>query len=57
MTHATLTTEQQFAIARFSRQVTHLTREEAQERLVELYTQMLEQDTRYRALLRHQWLE
>lgn len=51
----TLTTEQQFAIALFSRQVIHLTREEAQERLVELYTQSLEQEAKYQKLLKHKW--
>lgn len=50
-----LTTEQQFALQRFSRQVTQLSLEEAQDRLIELYTQSLEQEARYLSLLGKAW--
>jgi hypothetical protein len=50
-----LTLEQQFSIALFQSQTQGLTREQAIEYPIELYTQMITQEATYRELLKHQW--
>ena len=51
----TLTLEQQFSIALFQSQTQGLTREQAIESLIELYTQMIQQEATYKNLLKKQW--
>jgi hypothetical protein len=46
-----LSAEQQFSIALFANRVKGLSREEAQQRLVELFRLQLEMENAYRALL------
>lgn len=50
-----LTLEQEWAIIGFAESVKDLSREEAQKRLVEMYTQMLHQEARYISLLGKTW--
>jgi hypothetical protein len=50
-----LTLEQQFSVALFQSQTQGLTREQAIEYLIELYTQMIAQEAIYKDLLRKQW--
>jgi hypothetical protein len=50
-----LSLEQQFSIRSFEHQVQDMSREQAQEFLVNLYTQMMLQENSYRNLLKHQW--
>ena len=50
-----LTIEQQFSVRLFQSQTQGLTREQAIEYLIELYTQMITQEATYKELLRHQW--
>jgi hypothetical protein len=50
-----LSLEQQFNIRSFQHQVQDMSREQAQEFLVNLYTQMMMQENSYRNLLKHQW--
>jgi hypothetical protein len=50
-----LSLEQQFNLASFKTQVTQMSREQAQDFLVELYQQMIVRETMYRHFLKHQW--
>ena len=50
-----LSLEQQFSIRSFEHQVQDMSREQAQEFLINLYTQMMMQENSYRNLLKHQW--
>ncbi len=50
-----LSLEQQFNVRSFEHQVQDMSREQAQEFLVNLYTQMVMQENSYRNLLKHQW--
>ncbi len=50
-----LSLEQQFNIRSFEHQVRDMSREQAQEFLVNLYRQMLLQENSYRTLLKQQW--
>ena len=55
MAQVELTLEQQFSTALFQSQTQGLTREQAIEYLIELYTQMIQQETTYKNLLKKQW--
>ncbi len=50
-----LTLEQQFSVRSFQTQIQDMSREQAQDFLVQLYSQMLWQETTYKNLLKHQW--
>lgn len=50
-----LSLEQQFSIRSFEHQVRDMSREQAQEFLVNLYTQMMMQENSYKSLIKHQW--
>ncbi|MFM2303369.1 MAG: hypothetical protein RLZZ135_778 [Cyanobacteriota bacterium] len=50
-----LSLEQQFSIRSFEHQVQDMSREQAQEFLVNLYAQMMMQENSYKNLLKHQW--
>jgi Phycobilisome degradation protein nblA len=50
-----LSLEQQFNIRSFEHQVRDMSREQAQEFLVNLYRQMVLQENSYKTLLKHQW--
>jgi hypothetical protein len=50
-----LSLEQQFSIRSFEHQVRDMSREQAQEFLVNLYAQMMMQENSYKNLLKHQW--
>ncbi len=50
-----LSLEQQFSIRSFEHQVRDMSREQAQEFLVNLYRQMMMQENSYKNLLKHQW--
>jgi hypothetical protein len=50
-----LSLEQQFSIRSFEHQVQDMSREQAQEFLINLYRQMMMQENSYRNLLKHQW--
>jgi hypothetical protein len=50
-----LSLEQQFNIRSFEHQVRDMSREQAQEFLVNMYRQMVLQENSYRNLLKHQW--
>lgn len=50
-----LTLEQEFSVALFQSQTQGLTREQAIEHLIELYTQMIQQEASYKSLLKQQW--
>jgi Phycobilisome degradation protein nblA len=50
-----LSLEQQFNIRSFEHQVKDMSREQAQEFLVNMYRQMILQENSYRTLLRQQW--
>jgi hypothetical protein len=50
-----LSLEQQFSIRSFEHQVRDMTREQAQEFLVNLYRQMMLQENSYKTLLKQQW--
>ncbi len=50
-----LSLEQQFSVRSFQTQIQDMSREQAQDFLVQLYTQMLWQETTYKNLLKHQW--
>lgn len=52
---ANLSLEQQFNLRSFESQVSHMSLEQAQDFLVQLYEQMLVKDSIYRHLLKHQW--
>jgi hypothetical protein len=50
-----LSLEQQFSVRSFQTQIQEMSREQAQDFLVTLYTQMLWQESTYKNLLKHQW--
>ncbi|MBW4575161.1 MAG: NblA/ycf18 family protein [Aphanothece sp. CMT-3BRIN-NPC111] len=50
-----LSLEQQFSIRSFESQVHNMSREQAQEFLVQLYKQMMMREATYKNLLKHQW--
>jgi Phycobilisome degradation protein nblA len=50
-----LTLEQQFSVRSFQTQIQDMSREQAQDFLVQLYSQLLWQETTYKNLLKHQW--
>ncbi|MGG6270133.1 NblA/ycf18 family protein [Leptolyngbya sp. AN03gr2] len=50
-----LSLEQQFSVRSFETQVKQMSREQAQEFLVQLYEQMLMRETMYRHFLKHEW--
>ena len=50
-----LSLEQQFSIRSFRIQVQEMSREQAQNLLIELYKQMIVRENMYNALLKHQW--
>jgi Phycobilisome degradation protein nblA len=50
-----LSLEQQFSVRSFQTQIQEMSREQAQEFLVQIYTQMLWQESTYKNLLKHQW--
>jgi Phycobilisome degradation protein nblA len=50
-----LSLEQQFSVRSFQTQIQEMSREQAQDFLVKLYTQMLWQESTYKNLLKHQW--
>lgn len=52
---AKLSLEQQFNLRSFESQVAHMSLEQAQDFLIQLYEQMLVKDSIYRHLLKHQW--
>jgi hypothetical protein len=56
MDHAfQLSMEQEFSIRSFADQVKHLSREEAQDFLVNLYRQMMMKETMYKHFLAQEW--
>lgn len=56
MNHATeLTLEQEFSIRHFADQVKQMSREQAQEFLIEQHKMMMIRDTMYQKLLKHEW--
>lgn len=50
-----LSLEQQFQLRSFMTQVKGMSREQAQEFLVQLYEQMIVRETLYKELLRNEW--
>ncbi|MBD1838766.1 NblA/ycf18 family protein [Coleofasciculus sp. FACHB-64] len=50
-----LSLEQEFSLISFADQVQHMSREQAQQFLVQLHKQMIIRDTIYQNLLKHQW--
>ncbi|HEY9826704.1 MAG TPA: NblA/ycf18 family protein [Stenomitos sp.] len=50
-----LSMEQEFSIRSFADQVQHLSREEAQDFLVNLYRQMVMKETMYKHFLAQEW--
>ncbi len=50
-----LSLEQQFSVRSFQSQIQEMSREQAQDFLVKLYSQMLWQESTYKNLLKHQW--
>jgi len=50
-----LSLEQQFSVRSFQTQVQNMSREQAQDFLLKLYTQMIWQEATYKNLLKHQW--
>ena len=50
-----LSLEQQFHIRFFENQVEKMSREQAQEFLVQLYEQMLMRENMYKEFIKHQW--
>lgn len=50
-----LTLEQEFNLRSFADQVDHMSREQAQEFLVNLYRQMIMKETMYKQFLKHEW--
>jgi Phycobilisome degradation protein nblA len=50
-----LSLEQQFNVRSFQTQIQEMSREQAQDFLVKLYTQMIWQESTYKNLLKHQW--
>ena len=52
---AKLSLEQEFQLEKFAAQVQHLSREQAQELLIELHRQMMIKDKMYQHFLLHEW--
>lgn len=50
-----LSLEQQFTLRSFEDQVKGMSREQAQEHLVKLYRQMLQQENMYKEVIKHEW--
>ena len=50
-----LSLEQQFSIRSFQTQVEQMSREQAQDFLIELYEQMIVRENMYKVFLKHQW--
>jgi hypothetical protein len=50
-----LSLEQKFSLRSFQTQVSQMSREQAQEFLVQLYEQMMLRETMYRHFLRQEW--
>ncbi|MGC9502664.1 NblA/ycf18 family protein [Baaleninema sp.] len=50
-----LTLEQQFSLRSFETQVAQMSREQAQQFLLQLYEQMMLREVTYKNLLKHQW--
>ena len=50
-----LTLEQEFSLRRFADQVQEMSREQAQEFLIEQYRLMMVQEKMYQDLLKHEW--
>jgi hypothetical protein len=50
-----LSLEQQFSIRSFETQVQQMSREQAQNFLIDLYKQMMMRETMYKHFLKHQW--
>jgi hypothetical protein len=50
-----LTLEQQFNVRSFQTQIQDMSREQALDFMVKLYTQMIWQESTYKNLLRQQW--
>ncbi|MDX2230345.1 MAG: NblA/ycf18 family protein [Leptolyngbyaceae cyanobacterium bins.349] len=50
-----LTLEQEFSLISFTDQVQRMSREQAQELLIEQYRCMMRRETTYRNLLKHEW--
>jgi hypothetical protein len=50
-----LSLEQQFSVRSFQTQIQYMSREQAHDFLVELYTQMIWQESAYKNLLKNQW--
>lgn len=50
-----LTLEQEFSLRRFADQVQQMSREQAQEFLIEQYRLMMVQEKMYQDLLKHEW--
>jgi hypothetical protein len=53
--HTELTIEQQFSIASFQQQVTNMSHEQTQKMLVELYRNMIVQETIFKDLIKKKW--
>lgn len=52
---ASLTIEQQFSICSFASQVQEMNREKAQQKLVELFKEMMIMENSYKQLLKQNW--
>ncbi len=50
-----LSLEQQFSLRSFETEVSHMSREQAQQCLMALYEQMMIREATYKHLLKHQW--
>ncbi|MGF1492756.1 MAG: NblA/ycf18 family protein [Microcoleaceae cyanobacterium] len=50
-----LSLEQQFNLSSFKVQVNQMSREQAQEFLIDLYQHMMQRENMYRHFLKHQW--
>ncbi len=50
-----LSLEQQFSIRSFETQVNQMSREQAQDFLIQLYEQMIVRENMYKQFLKHQW--
>jgi Phycobilisome degradation protein nblA len=50
-----LSLEQQFSVRSFQTQIQEMSREQAQDFLVKLYTQMIWQESTYKNLLKREW--
>jgi hypothetical protein len=50
-----LSLEQQFNLRSFQSQVQHMSHEQAQEFLIQLYQQMMVRENFYKEFLKHQW--